>query len=400
MLSHFSAVVLSGAALLATTLPAAAIEPQAAADALLAAMTRGNSTKAEYEAATLEGSDVVIRGLQLTRGGKAAAPEPQAGETAAAPAEPTVPAGGNRLTFAEARIEALADSETGVFASPRITFANGAFEGEATGTIANAVLTEVTVLDPKAVTGTGPGEAILFRTAEATDLRVTPENNQGQLTVGRIFMEAGDVVDNVPQSSKGTVEDISIPAESFAQAQFKPQTLGYEQLVLDVTWDGTRDRAANKMTVRDFTVSIQDGGDLSITGILGKLPEPRALNDADASNKASAVEVHTMTVRYDDKSLAGRILDYMAKQQGVARADYANQIAAALPFLLSSLNNPEFQNEVAAAVGAFLKDPRSLTIKFEPPAPVSGSEIVSIAGSAPQTLPDRLNASVRANTPN
>jgi hypothetical protein len=88
----------------------------------------------------------------------------------------------------------------------------------------------------------------------------------------------------------------------------------------------------------------------------------------------------------------------MAKQQGVSREDYANQIAAALPFLLAAMNNPEFQNEVASALGAFLKDPQSLTIKFEPTAPVSGTEIMSIVGSAPQTLPDRLNASVTANT--
>ena len=103
-------------------------------------------------------------------------------------------------------------------------------------------------------------------------------------------------------------------------------------------------------------------------------------------------------MRYQDQSLAGRILDMLAKQQGISRADYAKQISGALPFLLAALNNPAFQNQVADAVGTFLQDPKSLTVKLAPKTPVTGAEIMSIAGSSPQTLPDRLNASVTANT--
>ena len=73
-----------------------------------------------------------------------------------------------------------------------------------------------------------------------------------------------------------------------------------------------------------------------------------------------------MTVRYDDKSLAGRIMDMLAKQQGLSREDYAKQIAGALPFLLAALNNQAFQDKVAGALGGFLQDPKSLTIKLEP----------------------------------
>jgi hypothetical protein len=53
---------------------------------------------------------------------------------------------------------------------------------------------------------------------------------------------------------------------------------------------------------------------------------------------------------------------------------------------------------VAGAVGAFLKDPKSLTVKLQPEAPISSNEIMGIATTAPQTLPDRLNASITANT--
>jgi hypothetical protein len=109
--------------------------------------------------------------------------------------------------------------------------------------------------------------------------------------------------------------------------------------------------------------------------------------------------VHNLTVRYDDNSLAGRVLDFMAQQQGVTREDYAKQITAALPFLLMALNNPAFQDEVAKAVSGFLQDPKSLTIEIAPEAPVSGEDLIALAKTEPGAIPDKLNASVTANSP-
>ena len=110
--------------------------------------------------------------------------------------------------------------------------------------------------------------------------------------------------------------------------------------MLDVSWDGSRDVAAKTVTIRDFTLSIQDGGDLSIAGVVGELPDPRTLNDPARPANVTKTKVHELTIRYDDNSLAGRVLDFLAKQQGMSRADYAKQISAALPFLLDRAQQP------------------------------------------------------------
>ena len=377
MPARLAAALLSGAAFVATAMPAFAIEPEAAADALAAALTGEANAEADYDEASQDGSDVVITGLTVSHAGDD---------------------GEESVSFAETVIESPTEGDTGVFESPSISFSEGAIAGESTGTIANATLTDVTVLDPDEAAGDGPGQAIIFGTAEATDLKVTLKDQAGEVSVGRIYMETGDVVDNVPQSSRGSVEDITVPAEAFADSQFTPQTIGYDNLVLGLTWDGSRDAEAKTLDLRDVTLSIRDGGQLKISGKFGNLPEPTALNDADASAKAAAAEIHALTIRYTDESLAGRILDVMAQQQGISREEYAAQIAGALPFLLAALNNPEFQNEVAGAVGAFLQDPQSITIRVEPEAPVTGGEIMGLVGTAPQTLPDKLNVSVTANS--
>ena len=375
MRSHFLPVLLSGVALVASALPAAGIEPDAAAQALATAIAGGTNAKVSFDSAGEDGGNIVIGGLTVAESD-----------------------GASTIRFEEAVVESPTEGGNGIFETPRISFTNGALSGESTGSLARAELTEVTVLDPATIDGDAPGQGLLFATAQANDFRVTRKDEPGELTIASMSMETGNVVDNVPQDSKGRIEDITIPPEAFAESEVGPKTIGYDQLVLDVSWDGSRDPAADTMTLRDFTLNIQDGGAFSISGIMGKLPAPTALNDPDGAAKAANMEVHTVTVRYEDASLAGRVLDFLAQQQGISREDYANQIAGALPFLLAALNNPEFQNEVAGAVGTFLKDPQSLTVKIEPEAPISGGEIMGIASTAPQSLPDRLNASITANS--
>lgn len=377
MSSRTLAVLLASTALLfAASFPAAAIEAKAAADALAAAVVKGSHVEATYDSASEDGGNVSIEGFKITRKSE--------GET---------------VTFDEVVIESPADADNGVFHSPKITFSGGKLAGDSNGTLGDATLTDVTVLDPKQDTGGGLGSNILFHTAEATDLKVSRKDQPGEVSVDRMYVESGNVVDNVAQDSKGSVEGITIPSAVFPpESAFKPDTLGYDKLVLDVSWDGSRDLAAKTVTIRDFTLTVENGGDLSLEGLLGEIPDARKLNDASAAQDVTKTQVHNLTIRYDDKSLAGRVLDYLAKQQNLTRDDYAKQISAALPFLLAALNNQAFQDQVAKAVSGFLQDPKSLTLEIAPDAPVSGDDLIALAKTQPGAIPDKLKATVTANT--
>lgn len=358
------------------SLPAAAIEAEEAADALVAAVTKGSNVEASYESAELSENDVVIEGFTIVRKSES-----------------------DTVKFEEVVITAPSEGDNGVFQSPEITFTGGALSGEVSGSIGEVTITDATVLDAAKSASTSPTDNILFRTADASGLRFTLKDQPGEVTIDSVSMESGNVVDNIPQDSKGSVEGITLSAEIFGGSPFKPETFGYDKLVFDVSWDGSRDLAARTATIRDLTLSVHDGGDLSISGVVGDLPDPRTLDDAAAASNVGKTKVHELTIRYDDNSLAGRILDFMAKQQGVSRPDYAKQISDALPFLLLALNNPAFQQQVTAAVAGFLNDPQSLTIEIAPELPVSGDDLMALAKSEPGAIPDRLKASVTANTP-
>jgi hypothetical protein len=377
MSSRSTAVLLAGTAFLTLgSMPAAAIEPEAAADALAAALVEGSNVEATYESAELDGSDIIIKEFTVSRAAEK-----------------------DTISFDEVIIEAPTEGETGLFQAPRITFTAGSLTGESNGSVGEATMTDVTVLDAKEQAGSGLGNNILFATAEATGLKIVPAGESAEVTAERVYMESGNVVDNVAQDSKGSVEGVTLPPEVFPETGFKPDAFGYDKIVFDVSWDGSRDLTAGTMTIRDFTINIVDGGELSMEGVIGELPDPRKLNDAGAASSVTKTQLHHLTIHYDDNSLAGRVLDFFAKQQGMARADYAKQMADALPFLLIVLNNQAFQNEVAAALGAFLRDPQSLTIEITPDTPVSGDDLIALSKTEPGTIPDRLNASVTANAP-
>jgi hypothetical protein len=273
--------------------------------------------------------------------------------------------------------------------------------GDATGTVGRATLNEVVVLDPATLPENAaptPAQALLFKTADIADIAVVPGGNKGETRISRMTMEVGNVVDNVPLDSKGTIDDLVIPAAAFAGRSYGPAMLGYGDLVLDLTWDGTRSSDGKSMDLRDFTLSLQDAGTISIKGKFANMPAPTVLNDAGASTSAGDIVVDYMTVRYDEASLAGRVMDMQATKQGVTREAYTGQIEAALPWLLASLNNPDFQAKVTEALTAFLKDPRSLTLTLTPNEPISAEEIFGLARSSPGELTTRLNAEIDANS--
>ena len=133
---------------------------------------------------------------------------------------------------------------------------------------------------------------------------------------------------------------------------------------------------------------------------MGNLPDPRVLNDPDATDAASKLKVHHASIRYDDNSLAGRVLDYLAGQQGISRAEYAQADVGrpALPARDAEQSGlPE--GGVGRASRRSWQDPQSLTINIAPEQPVSGEEILGLVGTAPQTIPERLKASIKANSP-
>ena len=371
----FSAALVASALYVLPFTPAHAQDAQAVATALGTALAGGDAARASFSAAREEGGNVVIDGLSIRQ------------------AE-----GGDTMAFATTTVRDPAEAEGGNITASAIEMTGGTLQGETTGTIETVTISNPTILPAAAIAAAGQTQGLTFDAAEAANISLKPKDQPEPMAIERVRIETSNVVDSVPQASRGSAEGIVVPASYFAGGAMGPQTLGYDNLTFDVTWDGARDPQTGTLSVSDFKLAMRDGGTLSLTGELGNVPVGQGADPQANAAAMSDMTVRNLTLRYEDQSLATRILDTMAKQQGISREQYAQQLGTALPFMLSAINNPTFQEQVASAVGAFLNDPKSLTIRVAPANPVSGAQMMQIMQTAPQTLPETLNVTVEANS--
>jgi hypothetical protein len=137
-----------------------------------------------------------------------------------------------------------------------------------------------------------------------------------------------------------------------------------------------------------------------------EMQKKMAEHPADADNSAQGLAMlglmqqltfHSASLRWDDDSLTGKAIDYIAKQQNMKPEDIRNQAKAIVPFLAGQLNNPELSAQITAAVTKYLDDPQSLEIAATPAAPVPFAQIAAAAMSDPLQLTRTLGVTVSAN---
>jgi hypothetical protein len=144
---------------------------------------------------------------------------------------------------------------------------------------------------------------------------------------------------------------------------------------------------------------------------LGKLQEANKAVEAagDPSSEAAqaaqsmmgmqllqAVSIGGATVRYDDASLAGKLLEFFAKAQGLEKAQLVEGLKTMVPQMIAGVGIPELVDLVAPAVSTFLDDPKSLEVDIAPDAPTS-LLVLMAAASNPASLITALGVSVTAN---
>ncbi len=351
--------------------PAAAVDAERFADALIATMALQNGATATFDKATVNGDDVRIEGFTVMVENE------------------------NTIRFADLFASNVEDIGDGSYAADRMEFVGGTISGKASGAIGTLTASDVTILSSAAVQAGNLPQGFLYRHGEAAGIAAIPEGKTEPITVSRIVMETRSIVDNVPQDSAGSMTELTIPASYFeGGGAVTAAALGYDKVVVDAQWDGARDPATQELALRSLSLGMRDGGTLLLSGILGNVPATRVNGTQQAMEMFSQLSVHELRLRYEDYSLARRLIDAAAARQGVPSEQYAAQISAALPFFLTAIQNPGFQAEVANAVGDFLQNPVSLELRLAPETPVSGAEIMGLAGTAPQTLPDRLRATI------
>ncbi|TBW39051.1 hypothetical protein EYW49_07935 [Siculibacillus lacustris] len=242
-----------------------------------------------------------------------------------------------------------------------------------------------------------------FERADLTGLSVTGEDGK-RIPIAAIGFGARDWVAGVPRAATFEMKGLAVPVDKADESMKELVALGYDRILVDFAAGGTWDDKTGRAVIDRFDVAAADMGALKLTVVLGGLtPTTIAeMKKAEGDNARQMELLQSLTVerlalRWEDASLAGRIIAAQAKDQGVEAKDYVKQLKAMLPMVLSMVGNKDFEKKVATAAGGFLDAPKSLTVSATPTKPLPVSQIMGTAMMAPQSLPTVLGADVRAN---
>ena len=243
--------------------------------------------------------------------------------------------------------------------------------------------------------------------------------NVGFAMAGRSIFEMQDMVfdvdgndDRTEISAKMDIAGLKLDLTDVNDANMRPilEQMGY--LTLSGTSGMMVDWNANSgnLEIKDYFIDFDnvgrltmntkfDGYTLEVAKTLGELSKNE---DQQASGMAIMGLMQQMnyigaSIRFEDKSLTNKLLDFQAAKQGTDRAALVGMASAIIPFTMAQLNKPEFTKQVSAAVAAFLSDPKSIEITANPAEPVPAMVLATTGGTQPQDLIDVLNVQVQAN---
>ncbi len=217
----------------------------------------------------------------------------------------------------------------------------------------------------------------------------------GEITVDTVELRDLDAANDVPERVDLAVRGIEATLDAAASpvADFLV-LLGYDSVRVDLDYAYVFDPAANILRVDGVRVAAAEMGTIAISAELGGVP-PEAMTDpALAAMAEDEATLRRLELRYEDASLADRLLAMAAEDEGLSTEEMRGQLIEAIQ-LEARTAKDRLTKEVLKAIEAFLAKPGTLRVVAEPPEPVKFAALESLDDD-PDTVRALLGLRVEA----
>jgi Clathrin, heavy-chain linker. len=264
-----------------------------------------------------------------------------------------------------------------------------------------------------------PVGSMLFYSGAELDNITVKVGDKTAFSLQTLSAEVTPPADGKPMTFTGSAEkftaDLSLIED--AQTQNALKAMGYQTITGNFELAGTWQPTDGRMSLDQYDITVDDAGTFGMTFDIGgyttnfvksmqELQKQLATQPDDADNSAQGLAMlglmqqltfHGASLRWDDDSLAEKVIDYVAKLQNMKPDDIKNQAKAIVPFLTGQLNNPELSSQITSALSKFLDSPQSLEVAAKPSAAVPFAQIMAAGMSDPLQLTKTLGVTVTAN---
>lgn len=219
-----------------------------------------------------------------------------------------------------------------------------------------------------------------------------PKLEVGALSFGPLAFTGGWPVSGSLGWSGLRVAKSMIP-EPQAQAAF--DALGLEAATISAAFTFDWDLARQRLSVHDTRLAIKELGTLSMSLDLDRI-------QTDLLALMSQARFAHASLRFDDASLADRLLRMGAGMAGTDPATYRHQIATIAKLGGATAEAGSVMNATGGAAAAFIETPGTLTVDIAPPSPLpllTLRERIEAVASAPNKAAPFLGVSATATGP-
>ena len=261
------------------------------------------------------------------------------------------------------------------------------------------------------------GGSIFYEKASLSSMSVTVGDDE-VISLSQFVTRMTAPANGEPMTYSGSADkfyiNLTVVDDEDQEAVLK--ALDLEEVTGSLSFDGYWQPTDGRFVLSHYDTVVDHAGTLGLTFDMGgytpaflaslrDLQAQIAANpEGDTSSQGLAILglmqqliFHSTSVKFTDDSLTNKLLTYLAETQGMKPGDIANQAKAVLPFLLGQLGNAELTAQAMQAVGAFLDNPKNITIKANPSAPVPFALLAADVMSDPKELTRRLGVTVTSN---
>jgi hypothetical protein len=242
------------------------------------------------------------------------------------------------------------------------------------------------------------------------------EISGGVLSFGGMSLQIGSwqsTWTGEPLSGAGTyavrIEDIHLPATVVSRIDPDgnlAELVGGGDLVFDVNASGVG-KIINNLQGGSIegsvkleslgTLRFSAGFDGVTEALRSELKSPALPKWATLEPLLGPVTINGLSVRFEDHSLTRKVINLFTTQRGLDEPSLIANAVSAVQFGESDLRMQIFNDQLNAAVRAFLGSPKSLSIRTQPAQPIELGKLLANLGNDPGSVVPMLNPTIWAN---
>lgn len=370
-----------------------------AVQAFLDNLQRQTSAKPAYDSLKVDGGNVSITNLSLTKGAKDGNPALSA-------------------KTAQVDFTGITDKGDGLWQIGKATFTGTTVEllskdANVTATVPGATAEGWYI---RAIPATPTAKDELLSTLTfASKMSSGPVSvtSQGQ-TVTIDGIDSTWNGDPVTGTGKFTLKVTNVAVPEATLALFDTgnmwKQLGYSGLNFDISTDGDLTPSGDNLAYSfNLSLGARNVATLSVNAAVDNLPvsayaqmlkdqmSGKGIDFAAMAPQLQGVEIKGGSVRFEDASITKKMLPLVAKMQGMDEQVLLASIPPTIQLTLVQLQNEALTKQAVDAVTRFLTDPKSLAINVKPAAPMKVSDFSILDPAKPGDAVTKLGVTVTAN---